>query len=252
MGDRAYESADLDAAIAAYQSALEKTPWNDRIKGVLAATWAEKAAQARAEGQYKGVSRAEGYLREALALTPEDPALRHNLAIVLVDLSTRQMDPEASAALLAEAQSLSPEVASTRPDVRPDLERRLDLAYELVSRGQLEVGIRRLEGIRADHPESPEVARLLAQALVMMGGELEISRDHAAAAESFGRAVTVYREMGACDGGRCEDADVRLAHHNRIVSWVNADRPDRARVALEEAERAGLRFPDLERALTNP
>jgi hypothetical protein len=45
------------------------------------------------------------------------------------------------------------------------------------------------------------------------------------------------------------DEAARLAHRSRVVAWLNAERPDEAARALGEAERAGVSFPDLRKAL---
>jgi hypothetical protein len=50
-----------------------------------------------------------------------------------------------------------------------------------------------------------------------------------------------------CDGVRCEQADLELAHRNRISSALDAASFDEARAALAEAKGLGLRFDDLER-----
>ncbi len=248
-GESAYERGDLDTAIAAYSEALERTPWNDRLKRLLASTYTERAERARAEQRFEGVVRAEGDLRSALALYPEDPLLRRNLAVVLVDRSTRTFDPEESARFLGEARVLDPEVAAGAPVLDLEVERRLDLAYQLLERGQLEAGLFRLERLHEQHPDRADVARLLGAALVRKGLRLEQSGDHRGAGGLFDRAVANYAGTSACAEGSCDDPEIRLAHRNRIVAWVHASRPDSAREALADAERIGLRFPELQEAV---
>lgn len=246
--ERALAEGDYETAIAAYTAARARTPWNDRLRVALVGVYAERARTAHARGDLEGVLQAESDLRSALELAPDDLVLRRSLAVVLADRANRSMEPEVAARFRAEARSLDPEAEHAVPAGRPDVERRLDLAYELLERGQLEAGIFRLEGIYRDHPDHPGVASLLAQALVRQGNGHEDAGDHAAAAESFERAVAVYAESGACQRP-CDDPGVRLAHNNRIVAWLNASRPEEARRALAEAGELGLSFPRLERAL---
>ena len=225
--EQAFDRGDYDAAIAAYVEALERTPWNDRLVANLVAAYAARAESAREQPGVEPLERAAADLRRALELRPDDPLLRANLARVLVEQANRVGE-------------------------RPLLERRLDLAFELLERGQLEAGIFRLEALRRDYPESRSAALLLGQALGRLASQLEAQAEHASAAESFGRAVEVLAEICPCPPGEsaaCDGAELRLAHHNRIVSWINADRPADARAALLEAEAAGLEFPRLRRAL---
>ena len=249
--ERAFDGGDYDAAISAYVQALERTPWNDRLVANLAAAYAARAESAREQPGVVPLERAAADLRRARELRPDDPVLRANLARVLVEHANRS-DPERALELRAEARQLDAALEASAGEVRPLLERRLDLAFELLERGQLEVGLLRLEALRRDYPESREVALLLGQALGRLASELEAQGEHAPAAETFGRAVDVLAELGPCAPGEalaCGEAEIRLAHHNRIVSWIHAARPDDARAALLEAESAGLEFPRLRRAL---
>jgi hypothetical protein len=132
---------------------------------------------------------------------------------------------------------------------RPDIERSLDLAYEIVEHGPIDLGIEQLEALHASHPEHAATTRLLAQALER-NALLHAERgQHEESARLLGRAVGLYAELvsrGSASGG---DAGVRgeleRAHRSRVVAWLNASRPAEARGALDEAERAGFRFADL-------
>ncbi len=75
-------------------------------------------------------------------------------------------------------------------------------------------------------------------------------RNYAAAGPELDRAVAVYAS-GACASDACGADEVRIAHHNRIVAWLNALRAAEARRALEDAERSGLRFPRLQAVLAD-
>lgn len=253
-GEQAFDRGDYDEAIAAYAEALDRMPWNDRLVANLAAAYAERARRAREHPGVKPLERAEADLRSAVRLRPDDPVLQANLAVVLVERANRVMDPTLAGELRAEARRLNSGVEAGVGLVQPLLERRIDLAFELLERGQLEAGILRLQALRRDYPESREVAMLLGQALARQATKLDARGEYAPAAEAFGRAVAVFAELGACEPAPCEPApcderEIRLAHHNRIVAWLNADRPADARAALLEAEAAGLEFPRLRRAL---
>lgn len=241
--ERARERGDFDAAIAGYQQAIARTPWNSLLEGHLAASYVERATHSRDEGGIEGVRAAEQDLRRALELLPNDAAIQRSLATVLVDLANRQLDPARARALREEAGSLAPEVVEATPVVQPRLERRLDLAYELLERGQTEAGIERLVRIHAEHPDHAPATRLLAQARVRLGNKLAERGDYLAAGEELDLAVTLYAELGNCRRELCELAELRLAHQNRIAAWANAARPEQARVARKEAETLGLRFP---------
>jgi tetratricopeptide (TPR) repeat protein len=242
-------AGDHDAAIAGYREVLARTPWNERAKSALAGSLAERAAAVRLEPGVKGIDRAIADLREARELAPGDERLRRNLAVVLVERADRTMDPAEAALYREEARALDAEVASASPGRRSDIERRLDLAQELIERGQLDAGISRLDFLLREHPGQPDASRLLAQALVRRGTGFAQRGNHLAAAAEFDRAVATYASGGICSEVPCEDPDVRLAHRNRIVAWLEAPRPDEARRALEEAEAQGIDFPELRRAL---
>ena len=242
-------AGDFDGAIASYEAALERTPWNDRIRHSLAMTHAEKAQHWRAQ---RHLPPAERELRLALELLPGDPGLRHNLAVVLVERANLDLDPEQAAARRAEALELAPELAAVQSEVDAGLERRLDLAFELLERGQLEAGIARLESLRQSRPDSPEVPGLLGQALVQQAGIQARNGSYEAAGATLDRAVAVYASMPACAGpgwSGCTREDASLAHHNRVVTWLRAGEGERARDALAEANALGLSFPELESAL---
>jgi tetratricopeptide (TPR) repeat protein len=257
--DRAEQAravGDLDTAIAAYRQALDRTPWNPRLRATLAAAYAERASRIRDREGLPGLVRAEGDLREALDLSPDDPLLERNLAVVLVDRAVAEVDPERADALREEARALDPEVASVAAEHRPDIERSLDLAYEIVEHGPIDLGIEQLEARHASHPEHAATTRLLAQALER-NAILHAERgQHEESARLLDRAVALYAELasrGSASGG---DAGLRgeleRAHRNRIVAWLNASRPAEARGALDEAERAGFRFADLASELAKP
>jgi tetratricopeptide (TPR) repeat protein len=241
---------DYDAAIAGYREALARTPWNERAKGGLAQSLAERAAVARLEPGVKGIDRAIADLREAQELAPANETLRRNLAVVLVERADRTLDPAEAVLYREEARAFDAGVAGASPGRRPDIERRLDLAQQLLERGQLDAGIERLDALLRENPGHPDTARLLARALAQRGAALAQRGNHPAAAADFDRAVATYAMAGLCPESPCEDPDVRLAHRNRIVAWLNASRPDEARRALEEAEAQGIDFPELRRALS--
>jgi tetratricopeptide (TPR) repeat protein len=246
--EEALAAGDVDAAIAAYKDALSRTPWNERLQGHLAAAYAERSRRERERGSDRGLREAEQDLRAACELRPDDPVLRRNLAYVLAERA-EQTRGEESQRLRAEALALDPEATAAVPPGTDEIDRRLDLAHDLVERGEIEAGLVDLEPLWREHPDYPDVGRLYAQTLVRQGQERQGQGDLPGAAASFERAITVYRELGACGATPCEDPDVRAAHHDRIVTWIHADRDDEARAALSEAEAAGLRFPELRRAL---
>jgi tetratricopeptide (TPR) repeat protein len=243
--ERALQDGDATAAIAAYEEALARTPWNEALRGHLAAARGERARQARERGDYAA---AETDLRAALELRPDDPVLRTNLSVVLHE---RALGARGDAAdrLREEARALAPEATPAGAARAEDVERRLDLAHELLQRGELEAGLLELAPLFAERPDYPGVGRLYAQALVRQGIERQERGDASGANAAFERAVGVYAELRACPVAPCQDPDVRTAHHDRIVNLLQADRDDDARAALAEAAAAGLRFPELERAL---
>lgn len=250
--ESARAAGELDGAIEAYREALDRTPWNTRLQRVLAETYADRAARARDEGP-AGLGGAEQDLREAQRLAPDDANVRHNLAVVLLERADRAMDASEARELRAEALALDPSVAEAGPARRADIERRLDLAYDLVREGHLDAGIERLERIRADHESHSGAIHLLARALATKGLRLAERGRHAEAAGLFDRAVALYARLPDATPPVPFEGEVRLevegAHRNRVVSWLNASRPDEARSALAESEAAGFRLPDLSRAI---
>ncbi len=237
--ERSMERGDYDAAIPAYEQALEITPWNTRVTRALAAAHAKRGARKRAEGS---LPTAETDLRRALELQPDDAELRFNLAVVLIERADLDMDEARAVRLRAEAARLAPELYAGSPAVNALLERRLELAYELLERGQLEAGAGRLAWLQADYPDEPRVRRLRAQAEVAIGGRLYQRGNFAGAAEHYGRAVALYT---GCAVDVCGREEVALAHQNRVVALFEASSTAEARAALEQAEAQGLRFPEL-------
>ena len=242
--ERAMERGDYDTAIAGYAEALERTPWNTRLSTALVSAYAARAAHPAQRGR-PGLQAAEADLRTALSIAPDDPAIRRSLAAVLLDLSSHEEDPERSLALRMEARRHAPELEASTPVVQLAVERRLDLAFDLVERGQLDAAIDRLEQLHGEYPESANVARLLAQVRVRKGTVLVGLQDHRSAGAHFDGAVALYDQLGPCDGSRCDAAELRTAHRNRVIAWLSAYRVAEARLALDDAERAGLVFPDL-------
>ncbi len=241
--ERAAERGDYDTAIEAYAGAYEATPWNTRVRRALAAALAGRAQQRRERGSLPG---AETDLREAVSLESEDPELRHNLALVLIERAALELHEERAEVMRADARELAPDLHAASPEVRALLERRLDLAFELLERGQLEAGIARLEALRHDYPEEPDPARMLAQAHAALGARDFDRGRFSDAADQFGRAVELYR---ACGPSVCERAQVVPAHQNRIIALIESARTREAREALDEAESQGMSFPELRAAL---
>lgn len=238
-------SGDYGAAIRTYEQARERTPWNQALTTALAESYAERAAQAHAE---RKLVQAEADLRSSLELRPGHPQVAGNLAQVLLDRARLDLDPARAAERRAEAEQLLPGSASAEPQIDAGLERRLDLAFELLERGQLDAGIERLEALRESHPEQPQPIRLLGQALVRQADAWAAAGNYAAAGEALDRAVGAYAALPGCaapEWSGCALDEARVAHHNRIVAWLNAKRPADARRALQDAERIGLDFPDL-------
>jgi tetratricopeptide (TPR) repeat protein len=247
--ERAVAREDYDTAIASYGEAYARTPWNLRLKRALAAAYAERAAHSREQKRLGALRAAERDLRTALRLFPDDPALQRNLGIVLLEQAAREMDASRAGALREEARRYAPDVVEETPIVQVRLERRLDLAFELIELGKLEAAIGELERIHAEYPEHAGATRLLARAQVRKGTELAARANYEGAGVRFGRAVELYASLEHCRTGECERADLKLAHQNRITAWLNANRRDEARRALEDASLAGLRFPELRREL---
>lgn len=245
--ERSRAVGEFDVAIEAYRQAYERTPWNDRLKRALAVTYTERAQSVRNEGE---LIAAEKDLREALGLFPEDMDFRRNLAVVLLERAQAETDRERSRALVEEVRALDASMDVPDRVVRAELERRLDLAFELLERGQLEAGIGQLEGIRRDYPAESEPVKLLAQAHVRYADGFATRQNHKRAAELLDRATSLYAEIGPCDGERCDPEELRTAHYNRCVAWLNARDDARARVAIQEARALGFSFPDVEQALS--
>lgn len=237
---------DLDAAIAGYDEALLRTPWNTRLRSQLVAAYSERAAAKRHKpGGARGLALAEADLRAAHELAPDDATITRSLAAVLLERSAFEADDATAAAARAEAEKLAPELAAAQPNARLPVEQRLDLALELIQGGNLDAGIDQLQAVVRAHPQNAQAGRLLAQALVRLGTQQTESRDYDGARESFSQAVELYARLLPCDGARCDSAELELAHRNRILSALDAQRYDAARGALAEARAIGLDFPDL-------
>lgn len=248
--ERMQAAGDFQSAIELYEQALAKTPWNDRLRLTLAMTYADRAARSRDEGL---LGASESDLRKATELAPDEARLRENLAVVLVERSALEPDPDQARAQREEAERLWPGVTTGAPVRDAVLERRLDLAYELLERGQYEAGIERLEALHAGAPAEPQVSRLLVQALLRHAQQMAERANYTGAAKRLDRAVEVLEESG-CRGPEwtgCEPDTARTAHYNRVIAWINADQRLDAARALAEAERMGLLFPELRRRLGN-
>jgi tetratricopeptide (TPR) repeat protein len=239
---------DYGAAIEDYKAALERTPWNAQLSQALVVSYASRAEQARTKpGGAKGLAAAEKDLRAALQISPKEPALQRSLAAVLLEQAAFAKTDEEIAKLRGEARALAPDLEAQAPVVRRSAEVRMDLAWDLIERGQLDAGIDQLEAHLKDDPGEPAGTRLLAQALVRKG-EIQNGRaDYAGAQQSYTRAVELYAQLLPCDGARCEPAELSLAHKNRISSALDGANWPAARAALAEARAVGLSFPDLER-----
>jgi TolA-binding protein len=244
--EAASASGDLDSAIASYSEAVERTPWNTRLRSQLVVAYTQRAEQKRRRpGGAKGLALAESDLRAAHGLAPEDATVKRSLAAILIERAAFERDDALAEKLRAEATELSPEVAAQTPAVRLPVETRLDLAYDLIERGSIDAGIDQLRAVVSEYPQNAKAARLLAQALVRLGGQQTQSHDYDGAAASFEQAVEQYARLLPCDGERCDSAELELAHRNRILSALDGGRVDLARAALREAEAIGLRFDDL-------
>lgn len=247
-GESAIAAGDLDAGIDAYREAYERTPWNTRIASSLVAAYAARAQKERTKpGGAKGVALAETDLREALAISPKNPELERSLAAVLLDQAGFSADDAEVDRLRAEANALAPDLVTGTPALKLGVERRLDIAFDLLERGQLDAGIDQLQALVRDHPESDPAARLLAQALVRKGGVQTQRGDHPAARESYASAVELYARLLPCDGTRCDMAELTLAHRNRVGSLLDAEAYEEARAALAEAQGVGVNLDDLQR-----
>jgi tetratricopeptide repeat protein len=237
---------DLDGAIAGYQAAIDRTPWNTRLSSQLVAAYTQRAeVKRRKPGGAQGLALAEKDLRAAHALAPDDATVTRSLAGALIERAAFESDDALSERLRSEAAQLAPDLAAENPAVRLPVERRLDLAYELIDSGSIDAGIDQLRAVSREYPQNAQATRLLAQALVRLGGQQTQSRDYDGAQASFTEAVTAYAHLLPCDGARCDSAELELAHRNRILSLLDAQRLDRARAALQEAESVGLHFDDI-------
>lgn len=240
-------SGELDAGIAAYREAYERTPWNTGIASSLVAAYVARAEKKRAKpGGAKGLSLAEADLRAALEIAPEQPAVEQSLATVLLERAALVKDDADSSRLREEAAALAPELAAQTPVQRLPVERRLDIAYDLIERDQLDAALDQLDALVRDYPQNTAAAQLQAQALVRKGGVQTRRGDYKSARQSYTLAVEVYARLMPCDGTRCTPAELEVAHRNRISSALDGADYDAARAALVEAEAVGLAFPDLE------
>jgi len=244
--EAAKASGDLDGAIQGYSAALDRTPWNTRLKSQLVAAYTERAEKERRKpGGPKGLALAEKDLRAAHELAPDDATVTKSLAAILVERAAFESDDAVAATLRAEAAQLSPETAAANPEVRLPVEARIDLAYDLIDQGSIDAGVDQLDALVREYPHNPKAVRLLAQALVRLGGQQTEARDYDDARQSFTRAVELYARLLPCDGTRCDSAELELAHRNRILSALDAQHLDEAKAARREAEAVGLHFDDL-------
>jgi len=247
--ERMRERGALDGAVETYREALDRTPWNDRIKSALVATLAERADKYRDEARYPD---AVTDLEAAYALKPDDPALSRNLSVVLAEQAARSQSGAEAKRLRARAAELDPTVVQEGQVVDSALERKLELAFDLVERDQLEAAAAQLERLNTQYPDDARVTQLLIQALVRRGAQLSEQGSHGRAGEALDRAVEVYVGTPGCRAPGwqgCPGQDVRMAHHNRVVAYLNAFQPAQAADALAAARRLGLSFPELESEL---
>jgi Flp pilus assembly protein TadD len=245
--ERASAAGDAEGAVASYRAAVERTPWNPRLRSALAVSLSARAAGAREQGDASALERAEADLREACALAPDDAILRRNLALVLTERAALTDDAATADALQREARSLDPAVPASVPAATARLHERLARLQEQVEAGQLDRAIAELEGLLRERPGEVNTTRLLGQALVRRGGEAAARGDARAAAEDYDRAVQLFSTPGLCRPGPCQDNDARLAHRGRIQAWLRVPGPAEAKQALAEAEAQGIRFPELAR-----
>jgi tetratricopeptide (TPR) repeat protein len=245
--ERSRADGDFDTAIQAYGDAFGRTPWNTKLKRALAVTHSERAAAARDTGKLEP---AERDLRAALELYPADTEFRRSLAVVLLERSAYESDPTRAAAYRVEVKDLAPDLPIPERVVNPSVERQLDLAFELIERGQLDAGIADLERVARDYPGEPASRRLLAQALVRRASELSQRENYEGARESLDRAVELYGQLAPCNGQNCDAQEQRVAHYNRVIVYINLGERDTARGLLAQASALGMSFPDLERALS--
>ena len=193
--------------------------------------------------------RAEADLRAAHELAPDDAAVKRSLAAILLERSAFEADDAVAAEAARRGEPSSrPTWRRRRPPSACRSRRRLDLAYELIDRGNIDAGIDQLRAVVREYPQNPQAARLLAQALVRLGTQQTQSRDYDGARESFTEAVELYARLLPCDGTRCDSSELELAHRNRILSALDAQRCDAARGgARRRPRRSGSHFPDLEK-----
>ena len=245
--DRSRARGDYAVAIDLYSQAYARTPWNERLKEALAAAYSEKGQRERGEGELRT---AEEDLRKALALYPDDAAFRRNLAIVLLESAQQEMNEARANQMLAELRSLAPDLQVPQRVTKAGVERRLDLAFELLERGQVDAGVQELEGVRRDFPSEPAPTRLLAQAIARQADAFTERSNFMAAGEAMDRAVSLYAELLPCtDTERCKREEFEVLARNRVIAWYNALQYDRARQALDAARTLGFPFPDLEAEL---
>lgn len=239
-------SGDLDAGIEGYNEAYERTPWNTRIASSLVAAYVARAEQKRTKpGGAQGLGLAEADLRAALAIAPKDSAVERSLATVLLERSALAKDDAEADELREQAAVLAPDLAAQTPLQRLPVERRLDIAFDLIQRDQLDAALDQLQSLLRDYPQNTAAAQLMAQALVRKGGVQTRRGDYKGARETYAAAIEVYARLMPCDGTRCTQAELELAHRNRIASALDSGNYEAARAALAEAVAVGLSFPDL-------
>jgi tetratricopeptide (TPR) repeat protein len=244
--EAAAASGDLDAEIANYAAANERTPWNTSLRSQLVAAYTKRAEVTRRKpGGAAGLALAEKDLRAAHALDPDDTAVKRSLAAILLERAAFERDDSLAEKLRAEATDLSPELSAQTPAVRLPVETRLDLAFDLIDRGSIDAGIDQLRAVAREYPQNAQASRLLAEGLVRLGTQQTQSRDFDGATASFNEAVEQYAGLLPCDGTRCDSAELELAHRNRILSALDGGHVALARSALQEAEAVGLHFDDL-------
>jgi tetratricopeptide (TPR) repeat protein len=245
--DRSRARGDFAVAIDLYAQAYQRTPWNERLKQSLASAYTEKAQRARSEGE---LPTAEKDLRAALELYPDDQDFRRNLAVVLLESAQSEMDEARASQMLAELRTLAPDLEIPNRVTKAGVERRLDLAFELLERGQVDAGVQELEAVHRDFPGEPAPTRLLAQSIARQADAFTERTNFTAAGEAMDRAFALYAELLPCtDTQRCKREEFDILARNRITAWYNAAQYDRAREALAASRALGFRYPDLEAEL---
>jgi len=246
--ESAIADGDLDTGIDGYREAYDRTPWNTRIGSALVAAYVARAEKERSKpGGAKGLALAERDLRDALEVSPKNPQIERSLAAVLLDQAGITADDAKAAQLRAEANALAPDLVTETPALKLGVERRLDIAFDLLERGQLDAGIDQLQALVRDDPESVPATRLLAQALVRKGGVQTQRHDYPGARQTYANAVELYARLLPCDGTRCDQAELELAHRNRVGSLLDAEQFEEARAALAEARGLGIELGDLQK-----